>query len=128
MEVIFMFLEKKKVQKATLNRLVRRKEKLFSDLLKYRHFCMGNIVEKLEICGNPNCACRNKKKPKLHGPYFNLAYRGGDKTGMLHLTPEKLKYAQKMVQQYKKIWLTIREIACINLEFLRRKEFSKLED
>lgn len=123
-----MFLEKEKIQKATLNRLVKRKEKLFSVLSGLRHFCMGNIVEKLEICGNPNCACRDKKNPKLHGPYFNLAYRGGDKTGMLHLTPEKVKYAKKMVQQYSEVWRTIREIACINLELLRRKEFSKLED
>ena len=123
-----MFIQKEKVQKASLNQLVKRKEKMVLNLLKYRHFCMGNIVEKLEICGNPNCSCRDKKNPKLHGPYFNLSYRGGDKGGMLHLTPAKLKYAGKMVLQYEKLWLTVRELACINLELLRRKEFSKLED
>lgn len=89
---------------------------------------MGNVVEKMEICGNPNCVCRDKKKPQLHGPYSNLAYRGGDSTGMIHLTPEKAAWAKKMVTQYNEIWDIVREISCINLELLRRKDFEALKN
>ena len=123
-----MYRIKEKRINASLKALLKRKKKLYVLLNNNRMFCMGNIVEKMEICGTPTCACHDKKNPKLHGPYMNLAYRGGDKTGMLHLTAEKAKYAKIMVSQYKEIWNIIREIACINLELLRRKDFENLKN
>jgi len=123
-----MYRKKIKRTNASLKALLNRKKKLFDLLNTRKMFCMGNIVEKMEICGTPTCGCRNKKNPKLHGPYLNLAYRGGDKSGMLHLTPQKAKFAKIMVKQYNDIWDIIREIACINLELLRRKEFESLKN
>jgi hypothetical protein len=122
-----MYRKKEKRIKASLNALMNRKRKLFDLLLKSHMFCNGTIGEKLEICGNKNCACRRKDNPKLHGPYKNLYYRGGDKNGTLHLTPEKATLTKIMIQQYKKVGDIIQEIACVNLELLRRKEFDLLE-
>ena len=122
-----MYRIKEKRIKASLNALKNRKKKLFDMIIKNHTFCNGTVGEKLEICGYKNCICRRKINPKLHGPYQNLYYRGSDKNGTLHLTPEKAKHAKIMVQQYKKITDIIQEISCINLELLRRKEFDLLE-
>lgn len=123
-----MFKEKKKRLNASIDELVSRKKELCNILSNSRIFTIATIVKKMEICGNPKCSCRNKKNPKLHGPYYNLSYRGGDSVGMLHLTPEKKDWADKMVAQYKALGDIIKEISCINLELLRRKDFDALEN
>jgi hypothetical protein len=123
-----MYRKKEKRIKASLNALMNRKKKLFNMIIKNHMFCNGTIGEKFEICGNKKCACRNKTNPKLHGPYKNLYYRGGDKNGTLHLTLEKAEHAKIMVQQYKKVTDIIQEVACINLELLRRKNFDLLKN
>jgi len=39
----------------------------------------------------------------------------------------KTVWAKKMVKQYNEVWDIIREISCINLELLRRKDFENLK-
>lgn len=42
----------------------------------------GALSEQYNVCGNPNCRCKDKNDPKKHGPYYQLSYsyKGKSKT------------------------------------------------
>lgn len=123
-----MYTEKKICQEATINQLIKRKEILLKEMSGQMTFVMGTITKgRYSICGQRKCSCRNKTNPKLHGPYNDLRYRGGDKTGSIFLTEEKMPIAEKLVQEYADVRKIMKEISCINLELFRRKEFKYLE-
>lgn len=123
-----MYKEQKKCREATLNQLIKRKEILCEKMNELKNFVMGSITKnRYSKCGKSYCSCHDKIKPKLHGPYSDLSHRGGDKTGSIFLTEEKMHVAEKIVQDYADIREVMKEISCINLELFRRKEFQHLE-
>lgn len=34
----------------------------------------GSLSQQWNVCGTPNCQCKDSKKPKKHGPYYPLSY------------------------------------------------------
>ena len=34
----------------------------------------GSLTEQYNVCGNPTCRCKDRKDPRKHGPYPQLAY------------------------------------------------------
>ena len=38
----------------------------------------GSLSRQYNVCGKPGCRCKDPKRPKRHGPYYqlNYAYRG----------------------------------------------------
>ena len=32
----------------------------------------GSISEQWNVCGKPDCRCKDPKKPRKHGPYYQL--------------------------------------------------------
>ena len=122
-----MYKEKEKCRAATIGQLLKRKEKVIADLNGLMSFVMGSISCNNSKCGNKYCACHDKTSPKLHGPYRNLSYRGGDKIGSIFLTDEKAPIAEKMVEEYATLREVLKEISCINLELFRRKEFDEIK-
>ena len=123
-----MYKEQKKCREATINQLIKRKEILCGEMNELMNFVMGSITKnRYSKCGKSYCSCHDKVNPKLHGPYSDLSHRGGDKTGSIFLTEEKMHVAEKIVQDYADIREVMKEISCINLELFRRKEFQHLE-
>ena len=123
-----MYKEQEKCREATINQLIKRKGVLIGEINKLMNFVMGSITKnRYSKCGKKHCVCHDKINPKLHGPYSDISHRGGDKTGSIFLTEEKIPVAEKMVQDYAEIREVMKEISCINLELFRRKEFQHLE-
>lgn len=121
-----MYKEKEKCRAATISQLLKRKKVVVANLNGLMSFVMGSISCNKSKCGKKYCACHDKTSPKLHGPYRNLSYRGGDKIGSVFLTDEKAPIAEKMVGEYATLREVLKEISCINLELFRRKEFDKI--
>jgi hypothetical protein len=34
----------------------------------------GALSEQYNVCGKPNCKCKDPRRPKKHGPYYQLSY------------------------------------------------------
>lgn len=34
----------------------------------------GALSEQYNVCGSPNCRCKDPSSPKKHGPYYQLSY------------------------------------------------------
>jgi len=72
------------------------------DLGRIRIMRPGSISEQYNVCGNPNCRCKNKKDPQKHGPYFQLSYTFKGRSTSEFIQPEKVKEVRKQIAAYKK--------------------------
>ena len=45
----------------------------------------GSISKQWNVCGNPNCRCKDKDNPKKHGPYYQLSFTIGGKSSSMFL-------------------------------------------
>lgn len=109
----------KKERKPQLKTLIKKRDKLLAGLSGGKHILRGTIIEKDNICGNPNCKCKRKDNPEPHGPYKYLSHRSRRKTQMIFLTEKKLKHARAGIKEYQKLIETIYRISELNFKILR---------
>lgn len=62
----------------------------------------GSVSEQYNICGTPGCRCKDPKKPKKHGPYYQLSYTWRGKSSTKFVRPDQLKGMREKVERYKR--------------------------
>lgn len=109
----------KGLKKDKIKDLLQKRNRLVNKLSTYEYILRGTILTRGNICGNPNCRCKRKKKPQLHGPYKYLSHRSRKRINMIFLNNKKQRYANKGLAQYQELIETIYKISEINFELLR---------
>jgi len=71
----------------------------------------GGIRETSSVCGKPNCKCKDKKNPKLHGPYNVLSYSLSEKSSSISLSIKEVPTANEMIERFKKAKSLLNELA-----------------
>lgn len=61
----------------------------------------GSINTQLTVCGKPNCACKDPKKPKKHGPYYQLSYVHNAKSTTQFIKKEFLETVEQQLGNFK---------------------------
>lgn len=61
----------------------------------------GTLTKQYNVCGNPNCRCKDKKSPKKHGPYYQLSYSRYGKSTSEFVKKENLDKVEKQIKDYK---------------------------
>ena len=87
-------------------------------------FLPGSISEQWNVCGNPNCKCKDSKSPKKHGPYYQLSYTLKGKGSSLFIKKHDLGEAHKKVALYQKFKDLCNELTLANIEHTRSNGFS----
>jgi hypothetical protein len=100
-------------------RLVRERQRLLAALGEWPPVLRGSLREHPNRCGNPNCRCRAKKHPVLHGPYQYLSHRYQNRTQTILLTKSKLPHARAWVANYKRLIQTVYALCEVNFRLLR---------
>jgi hypothetical protein len=57
-----------------LEKLERRIAKIKEALLNIGEMRPGSLSMQYNVCGSPNCKCKDPAHPKRHGPYYQLSY------------------------------------------------------
>lgn len=94
-----------KMTKKTQNQLRREIDTIKRQLVKLAGLRPGSLSEQYNVCGNPNCKCKDKP-PRKHGPYPQLSFtRKGRSTTRFVRKPDVARI-KKEVQNY----TTLREL------------------
>lgn len=67
------------------------------DLGPMRH---GALSEQYNVCGKPNCKCKDPSRPQKHGPYFQLSYVHEGKSTTEHVTRDMLGVVREQFTNY----------------------------
>ncbi len=104
---------------ARLKALFKERDSLARKLGGYKYLLRGTIVKRGNVCGTPNCRCKRKTNPILHGPYPYLSHRSPKSINMIFLNKKKHALAIKGVREYNELIETAYRISVINFEILR---------
>ena len=63
----------------------------------------GKISQQYTVCNKKNCACKDKKNPKKHGPYYQLSYSIKGKSSTKFIKPEQVDQVENYIKEYKKL-------------------------
>ena len=58
----------------------------------------GSISTQYNVCGNPNCACKNKENPKKHGPYYQLSFSRKGKSTTRFIKEDEIEKTRKQIE------------------------------
>lgn len=105
----------------TLKQVEEKIKKIKIKFLNIEKMRPGNITKQFNVCGTSGCACKDKKNPKKHGPYFKLNYQHQGKSRTVFVKEENVKKITKENNNYRlfkkltQMWITL-EIERSNLE------------
>jgi hypothetical protein len=63
----------------------------------------GTISEQYNVCGQPGCRCKDRRKPQRHGPYYQLSFAWRGRHSTRFLRPEQVEPMRRKVAAYKRL-------------------------
>ena len=83
-------------------RVARQIEELKKRLAELGPMHPGSLGEQYNVCGTPGCQCKDSKKPRKHGPYYQLSYTWRGQSSTRFVRPERLAEMRRKVENYKR--------------------------
>jgi hypothetical protein len=94
-------IDNKRKQMMPSQKLQKRVEKIKMELAKIGEMRPGSLNTQLTVCGSPGCACQDSKKPKKHGPYYQLSYVHQGKSTTQFIQKELVPIVSQQLKNYK---------------------------
>ncbi len=92
--------------KSSTKRRIRSLEgqiaKIKSDLDRLGDLRPGSLSEQYNVCGNPNCRCK-EDPPKKHGPYYQLSYSRKGRSSSKFVKKPHVSEVRKQLKNYARL-------------------------
>ncbi len=99
-----------------VGKLIRERGRLERENLGLRDMIKGTVIKHYKKCGSKRCICR---EGKLHGPYWYLSYKEGNKSNLKYINRKELVRISRLAGNYKKFQSNITKIKRMNKEIGR---------
>lgn len=97
---------------ALQGRIRRIKEKI----LAIEEMRPGSLSEQFNVCGNPNCRCKDPDHPKKHGPYYQISYTRKGKSKTEFVRKEMVAGVKRELKNYQKFKKLVDEWIDLSIE------------
>ena len=87
----------------TMERIQQRIEEIKGEIKDLGPMHPGSISKQYNICGSAGCTCKDAKRPKKHGPYYQLSYTWRGRSSSKFIRPDQLAGIREKVETYKRI-------------------------
>ena len=85
-----------------MKNLLKRIEEIKKEISLLGEMRTGSLTKQYNVCGNPTCRCKDKQKPKKHGPYYQLSFTRYGKSTSEFVKKEDVKDLRRHVKNYKR--------------------------
>ena len=76
----------------------------------------GSVSAQYNICGTPGCRCKDAKKPRKHGPYYQLSYTWAGRHSTRFVRPDQLAAIREKVKQHRRFRELVQEWVSLSVE------------
>jgi hypothetical protein len=83
-----------------LQRWQQQIDQIKQELLALGDMRPGALSEQYNVCGKPNCRCKDPRKPQRHGPYYQLSYTHLGKSTTEFVKRDMLQEVQQQLANY----------------------------
>jgi hypothetical protein len=84
-----------------IKKLEKRIEDIKAKLALIGEMRPGSINAQLTVCGNSSCRCADPKRPRKHGPYYQLSYVHQGKSTTQFIQKELVGAVRAQLANYK---------------------------
>ena len=86
----------------------------------------GSLTMQYNVCGNPNCRCKDPENPRKHGPYYQLSYTRYGKSTSEFIRRDELENVKERLKNYQSFRKLKDEWIDISIQLAKlRKERNK---
>jgi hypothetical protein len=82
--------------------IARKIEQLKQQLAELGPIHPGSLSEQYNVCGKPDCRCKDPKDSQKHGPYYHLSFTWRGKSRTLFVRAERLAEMRGKLANYKR--------------------------
>ena len=84
-----------------IQKMEKRIEEIKAKLVRIGAMRPGSLNKQLTVCGRSNCRCGEQKKPKKHGPYYQLSYVHQGKSTSQYIQKQWVSAVRSQLANYK---------------------------
>jgi uncharacterized protein DUF6788 len=103
----------------SLPEIEQRIEAIKRNLAKLGPMHPGSLSEQYNVCGKPRCRCKDPKKPRRHGPYYQLSFTRRGKSSSRFVRPERVTEIRRKVENYKRFRELVNKWVDLSVELER---------
>jgi hypothetical protein len=113
----------------TRRQIERRIEQIKKHLAQVGPMHPGSLGKQYNVCGTPGCRCKDSRRPRKHGPYYQLSYVWGGKSSSRFVRSERMAATRRKVRNYKRFREWVNEWVGLAVELERAERArTKLTD
>ena len=101
----------------------RRIETIKAAINNLKPMLPGSISQQFNVCGTPGCKCKDPKKPKKHGPYYQLSFSVKGKSSSFFIKKEMLAEARRRVKRFHEFKRLTTALAQASVDLVRKHGF-----
>lgn len=87
---------------SSIQKLQQRIQQIKAELAALGEMRPGSLSKQYNVCGKPNCRCKDPKKPQRHGPYSQLSWVHRGKSTTQFIRPPLLSQVRAQIATYNK--------------------------
>ncbi len=103
----------------------RKIERLMAKLAQLGPILPGSISEQWNVCGTPECKCKDPDKPVKHGPYYQLSFTLGGKSSTMFVKKKDLLEARRRLKRYQQFKILNTELVQAHIALTRKLGFNR---
>jgi len=104
---------------------LRRFEQLIKALIQIKPPLPGSVSNQRNVCGKPECRCKDKTNPRPHGPHYQLSCSLNGKSSSLSVKPGEVDDVRGMNENYKNLRSLLVELSKESLSLCRERGASE---
>jgi hypothetical protein len=99
-----------------------RIEKIKLQLSELGEMRPGSISEQYNVCGRPNCRCKDPEQPKKHGPYYQLSYSHQGRSTTEFIKKELVSEVRQQLENYRTFKSLTKEWVDLSVKIARQRK------
>lgn len=84
----------------SIQNLEPRIQQIKAELAALGEMRPGSLSKQYNVCGKPNCRCKDPQNPQRHGPYYQLSWVHRGKSSTQFIRPPLLPQVRAQIAAY----------------------------
>jgi len=85
----------------------------------------GSLSQQWNVCGKPDCRCKDSKHPGKHGPYYQISYTWRGKSHTVFVPENQVPEVKKQIANYRRFRLLCQPWVDVALKLARLQKTAR---
>lgn len=111
-----------------MSKELMRIKRIKQQLLELGPILPGSISTQWNVCGKPDCRCKDPKKPQKHGPYHQLSFSLEGRSSTMFIKKDLVDEAKKCQKRYRQFKKLNTQLVQAYIQWARHQGMEKIKE